>query len=418
MKEILERSTIQISTQVRIGLAGLVAVGVLTFIVGLVADSAERTWQAFLINTVFWGGIAQAGVMLSVIWQITDAKWGRPFKRLAEGFGAFLPVTFVMLILVFFGAKHLYDWVEAPMYTKAGYLNLGFFVTRNIIGLLAMYAITFFFLAASLKPDLALARSWIPGWGGGFADWLLKGYGKHEEEVIRLETLSRRLAPTLGVVYAVVLSMVAFDYVMSLDQEWFSTLFGVFFFVGNLYAALALMLIIVSFVRQKEGLGEYMSTNRYGDLSKLTFAIAMLWTYMVFSQYIVIWYSNLAEETPYLITRSRPGTPWYPLFWTLFVVLFVVPFLGLMARTVSRMPKVTRWIAGILFIGQWWAQYIMIVPSIQDRGGNPEFVFGFTEILLTLGFGAGFFLAYFAFMSRVPILPISDKHLCKTWHGH
>jgi len=218
-------------------------------------------------------------------------------------------------------------------------------------------------------------------------------------------------------VYAVVVSLIAFDYVMSLDQEWFSTLFGVFFFVGNLYAALALMLIIVSIVREQPGVSEYMTLTRYGDLSKLTFAIAMLWTYMAFSQFIVIWYSNLAEETPYLITRTQPGTPWFYLFWTLFVGLFVLPFLGLMARTISRAPNFARIIAGLLFIGQWWANYIMIVPSVQI-GKEQEFVFGFTEILLTLGFGGGFFLMFFAFMSRVPLLPISDKHLCKSWHGH
>ncbi|MCZ6557512.1 MAG: hypothetical protein O7A69_07015 [SAR324 cluster bacterium] len=234
MKEILERSSLHLPSGWKVLLWVFVLAGVLMFIIGLTIGSAERTWEALLINVVFWGGLAQAGVMLSVIWQITDAKWGRPFKRLAEGFGAFLPVAFAMFILVFFGGKYLYEWVENPMEIKAGYLNMGFFVSRNILGFLLMYGITFFFLAASLKPDLAYARKLIPGWGGGFADWLLKGYGEHEAEVIRLELLSRRLAPALGIVYAFITSLIAFDFVMSLDQEWFSTLFGVFFFVGNL----------------------------------------------------------------------------------------------------------------------------------------------------------------------------------------
>jgi len=395
-----------------------VIAGVSMFIVGLAMGSAERTWEALLINVMFWGGMAQAGVMLSVIWQITDAKWGRPFKRLAEGFGAFLPVTFLLFILVFFGGKHLYEWVEHPMPVKEAYLNMGFFVTRNIIGFLALYGITFFFLMASLKPDLGYARKLIPGWGGAFADWVLRGYGEHDSEVIRLEQLSRRLAPALGIAYAFIFSMIAFDFVMSLDQEWFSTLFGVFFFIGNLYSALALMLIIVAVTRNLPGLSEYMTLTRLNDLAKLTFAIAMLWSYMVFSQYLVIWYSNLAEETPFLVTRSIAPTPWYYLFWTLFVVLFAFPFVGLLPRTLCRMPKVMALYGVILLVGQWWAHYLLIVPSIQDRHGAPQFIFGVHEILLTLGFGGAFFLCYFAFMSRVPVLPISDKHLCKSWHGH
>ena len=108
MKEILERSSLQLPSGWKVLLWVFVLAGVLMFIIGLTIGSAERTWEALLINVVFWGGLAQAGMMLSVIWQITDAKWGRPFKRLAEGFGAFLPVYFAMFILVFFGGKYLY----------------------------------------------------------------------------------------------------------------------------------------------------------------------------------------------------------------------------------------------------------------------------------------------------------------------
>ena len=100
------------------------------------------------------------------------------------------------------------------------------------------------------------------------------------------------------------------------------------------------------------------------------------------------------------------------------MVLFVFPFLALMARTVCRKPPLAAAIGLILVIGQWWAHYLMVVPSIQDRHGEPQFLFGYQEIFVTLGFLGAFFLCYFAFMSRVPIIPISDKHLCKSWHGH
>lgn len=418
MKEILEQSNLQLAAGWKAFLWVLVVLGVLMFIIGLTTGAAERTWQAFLINTIFWGGIAQSGVILAVIWQITDAKWGRPFKRLAEAFSGFMPLAFGAFLFVLFGAQYLYEWVEHPMAVKAAYLNMGFFATRNVIGLAALLGMSIWFVRTSLKPDLGLAQRLLPSWGGTFSQRLLKGYGEHETEVVQLELRSRRLAPSLALMYAFIFTMVTYDYIMSLDQEWFSTLFGVFVIVGNLYSALALLLIIVALARRLPHLAEYMTLNRYHDLAKLTFAMALLYTYMAFTQYLVIWYSNLPEEAPYLVTRSIADTPWKPLFWALVVVLFIFPFLGLMARTVCRSPAIVAPIAVILLIGRWWADYLLVVPSIQDRHADPQFLFGAHEVLVTAGFAGAFFLCFFWFMGRVPVLPISDKHLCKSWHGH
>ena len=418
MKEILEQSNIQLPSGWKILLWVLLALGVLMFIAGLAMGQSERTWQSFLVNVMFWGGMAQAGVILAVIWQITDANWGRPFKRLAEGFSGFLPVALICFIAVFFGAHDLYEWVEHPMAVKAAYLNLPFFITRSVIGLSVLFALSIWFVRTSLRPDFGLAQKLIPSWGGTFAQRLLKNYGDHDTEVETLELKSRRIAPALAIAQAFIFTMVAFDYLMSLDQEWFSTLFGVYVIVGNLYSATAMLLIIVAVTRRLPFLSEYMTINRFHDLAKLTFAFAALYAYMVFSQYLVIWYSNLPEEAPYLVTRSIADTPWKPLFWALFLVLFVFPFLALMPRTICRNPKVTSVIAGILLIGHWWANYLLVVPSIQDRHETPHFWFGLHEILITAGFAGAFFLCFFTFMGKVPVLPISDKHLNKSWHGH
>lgn len=421
MKEILERSTLRLPNGWKTLLWIFIALGVLMFVIGLASGLTERTWQAFLINTLFWGGMAQGGVMLSVIWQITDAKWGRPFKRIAEGFGAFLPIAFVAFVMVMFGAKYLYEWVQHPMAAKAGYLNMGFFATREVVGMLVLFGFSYVYVKTSVMPDLAAAQKLLPGWGGGLAARWLTGYdaSRHEQEVARLELRSRRLAPALGILYAGIITMIAFDFIMSLDQEWYSTLFGVYTFVQHLYTALTLMLIIVAIVRRMPGLADYMTINRYNDLAKLTFALAMLHAYMAFSQYLVIWYSNLPAESPFLVIRSIEHTPWYPLFWTLFWLLFIAPFVGLLSRAVCRTPSVMAVFAGVLWLGLWWANYLHVVPSVQrSHGGDYHFMFGLPEILLTLGFGGAFFLAFFTFMAKVPVLPLSDKHLCKSWHGH
>lgn len=424
MKAILDKSGFEIPSGVRMGLLGCVIIGALAFIVGLAIGDEEgliQTWETLLINVMFWGGLAQAGVIWAVIWQLTDAKWGRPFKRIAEGFGAFLPLAFFMFILVFFGSHVLYEWVEHPFLhhgvaVKAGWLNLHFFITRNIIWLLLLYGVSYIFVITSLKPDFGLARQLSEGWGGKLGDFILKGYGRHENEVVRLELMSRRLAPTLALIYAIGGSFLAWDFIMTLDQEWFSTLFGVFVLVGNLQAALGIMLAVAITMRNKFDLGEYITINRIHDLTKLMFAFSLLWTYMGFSQYIVIWYGNIPEETPFLVIRSFEE-PWSTLFVVIIFWLFISVFLILLPKTTCRTPWIARAMGIYVAAGQWVAMYFLVVPSLQ-HAGHYHIVFGWQEILITLGFLGAFFLCFLSFISKVPLLPISDKHLCKSWHGH
>ena len=425
MKEIAEKSLFKIPENLKRFLWVLVIIGTGMFIAGLTTggeDSVIRTWQAFLINTVFWAGIAHAGILFSVIWQLTDAKWGRPFKRLSEACAAFLPISFLMFVIVFFGSKVLYEWTHTPFLhhgvaVKAGWLNLPFFVSRNIAWLVIIYAVSWWFVKTSIKPDIALARKLLGSdWGGAFADKVLNGYGEHEDEVIRLEKLSRKLAPVLAILYAYGASFLAWDFVMTLDQEWFSTLFGVFFIIGNMHAFMGLMLAISVTVRNRFGMHEYITINRLHDLAKMVFAFSLLWAYMGYTQYLVIWYADMPEETPYLVIRSMEQ-PWALMFLLIIISVFAIPFLGLLPKTLCRVPNYIRVMGIWVAVWQWFAIYLMVVPSLQHYGHYHVYL-GMHELLITLGFAGLFFLSYLTFLGKVPILPISDKHLCRSWHGH
>ncbi len=425
MKEIAEKSLFNIPENLKRFLWALVIIGAGMFIAGLTTggeDSVIRTWQAFLINTVFWAGIAHAGILFSVIWQLTDAKWGRPFKRLSEACAAFLPISFLMFVIVFFGSKVLYEWTHTPFLhhgvaVKAGWLNLPFFVSRNIAWLVIIYAVSWWFVKTSIKPDIALARKLLGSdWGGAFADKVLNGYGEHEDEVIRLEKLSRKLAPALAILYAFGASFLAWDFVMTLDQEWFSTLFGVFFIIGNMHAFMGLMLAISVTVRNKFGMQEYITLNRLHDLAKMVFAFSLLWAYMGYTQYLVIWYADMPEETPYLVIRSMEQ-PWALMFLLIIIGVFAIPFIGLLPKTLCRVPNYIRVMGIWVAVSQWFAIYLMVVPSLQHYGHYHVYL-GMHELLITLGFAGLFFLSYLTFLGKVPILPISDKHLCRSWHGH
>ena len=425
MKEIAEKSLFKIPENLKRFLWVLVIIGTGMFIAGLTTggeDSVIRTWQAFLINTVFWAGIAHAGILFSVIWQLTDAKWGRPFKRLSEACAAFLPISFLMFVIVFFGSKVLYEWTHTPFLhhgvaVKAGWLNLPFFVSRNIAWLVIIYAVSWWFVKTSIKPDIALARKLLGSdWGGAFADKVLNGYGEHEDEVIRLEKLSRKLAPALAILYAFGASFLAWDFVMTLDQEWFSTLFGVFFIIGNMHAFMGLMLAISVTVRNRFGMHEYITINRLHDLAKMVFAFSLLWAYMGYTQYLVIWYADMPEETPYLVIRSME-LPWALMFLLIIIGVFAIPFIGLLPKTLCRVPNYIRVMGIWVAVWQWFAIYLMVVPSLQHYGHYHVYL-GIHELLITLGFAGLFFLSYLTFLGKVPILPISDKHLCRSWHGH
>ena len=425
MKEIAEKSLFKIPENLKRFLWVLVIVGLGMFIAGLTTggeDSVVRTWQAFLINTVFWAGIAHSGILFSVIWQLTDAKWGRPFKRLSEACAAFLPISFLMFVVVFFGSKVLYEWSHTPFLhhgvaVKAGWLNLPFFVSRNIAWLVIIYAVSWWFVKTSITPDIALARKLLGSdWGGAFADKILNGYGEHEEELIRLEKLSRKIAPALAILYAVGASFLAWDFVMTLDQEWFSTLFGVFFIIGNMHAFMGLMLVISITVRNRFGMHEYITINRLHDLAKMVFAFSLLWAYMGYTQYLVIWYADMPEETPYLVIRSMEQ-PWALMFLLIIIGVFAIPFIGLLPKTLCRVPNYIRVMGIWVAVSQWFAIYLMVVPSLQHYGHYHVYL-GIHELLITLGFAGLFFLSYLTFLGKVPILPISDKHLCRSWHGH
>ncbi|SVA50969.1 uncharacterized protein METZ01_LOCUS103823 [marine metagenome] len=425
MKEIAEKSLFNIPENLKRFLWALVIIGTGMFIAGLTTggeDSVIRTWQAFLINTVFWAGIAHAGILFSVIWQLTDAKWGRPFKRLSEACAAFLPISFLMFVIVFFGSKVLYEWTHTPFLhhgvaVKAGWLNLPFFVSRNIAWLFIIYAVSWWFVKTSIKPDIALARKLLGSdWGGAFADKVLNGYGEHEDEVIRLEKLSRKIAPALAILYAYGASFLAWDFVMTLDQEWFSTLFGVFFIIGNMHAFMGLMLAISVTVRNRFGMHEYITINRLHDLAKMVFAFSLLWAYMGYTQYLVIWYADMPEETPYLVIRSMEQ-PWALMFLLIIIGVFAIPFIGLLPKTLCRVPNYIRVMGIWVAVWQWFAIYLMVVPSLQHYGHYHVYL-GMHELLITLGFAGLFFLSYLTFLGKVPILPISDKHLCRSWHGH
>jgi hypothetical protein len=415
MKALLERSQFQIGAGFRSLLLLFVGLGLVGFIVGLVSDQPGLAWQSLLVNTIFFGGISIGGMAFSLIFSITKAHWGRPLKRLAEGMVGFLPIACLLFVVLLFGADHFFEWVDHDkvIHSKAGWLNFSFFIKRNIFLFGLFMILGWIYIKASLRPDIGLAKKLVK-FNNGFANRLIKNYGSQEDEEAKSAQKSKVLSPILGFIVAVLCTLIAFDWVMSIDQEWFSTMFGVQYFVANLISAAAVLMIVAAVVRSKYQLESYISIERYHDISKLAFAACGLWAYMVYSQVLVIWYGNIPEETPYLILRMQ-SHEWSWMFWTILVILFIIPFFGLLSRAACNSPTFSTIIALDILIGAWLEKYFLIVPSIQENqaaiSGSviPGFQYNLYDFSITLGMLGAFLLSYFWFLQRVPLMPVSDE---------
>ncbi|MFQ5776751.1 MAG: molybdopterin oxidoreductase [Terriglobia bacterium] len=383
----------------------LLAAGALAFAYGLARSDSLRAWQIFLVNFLFWSGMAQAGVVFAAILHLTGARWAGPIKRLAAGAASFLPVSFVLFLVLIFGREQLFPWISHPVPEKAAWLNAPFLFARDAVGLLALYSLSLAFLYYSIRPALGAMRERAGGSPTAFHRAMMAGWRGAEKEEERSQRVLSALSPILVILYAFVFTLLAFDLVMSLHPHWYSTLFGGYFFIGNLYLGLATIAIGAVLARKYLGLEALITPSQLHDLGKLLFAFCMLWTYLFWSQYLVIWYGDLPEETGFVLTRVQEA-PWAPLAWGVLVACFLVPFVVLLSRTVKRRPGSLAAISVVVVGGMWLERYVLVVPSLWKKSGVP---LGGLEVLVTLGFFAAAALSYLAFVRVVPLLPAAPS---------
>jgi Ni/Fe-hydrogenase subunit HybB-like protein len=219
------------------------------------------------------------------------------------------------------------------------------------------------------------------------------------------------LSPALGILYAFVLSLLAFDFIMSLDPHWYSTLFGAYYFIGSFYTALAALVILTAAIRSTPGMEHYLSDRLLHDLGKLLFGFCCMTGYLFYVQFLVIWYGNLPEETRYIILRIRTS-PWEPLAWAVLVLIFIIPFVTLLSRKIKSRPGIMALLGSLILIGMWLERYLLIAPSLmKGRISSP----GMTEVLISAGFLGAMALTVIWFLRTFPLLPVSDPLFCETF---
>jgi hypothetical protein len=371
----------------------LIIAGVVCFIVGVLGKDPLRAWQAYLVNFLFWAGLSFGAVLLVAVLNITGARWGRPLKRLGEAFGAFLPVVFVLFLLLYFGRLELFPWIRDPVPGKEVWLNAPFLFIRNGIGLLLLGAIAMTMIFFSVKSD------------GQWRASLSEGEGITSEGPWRAGWRKQQiLSSAMAIAYAFVVTLLAFDLIMSLDRHWYSTLLGGYFLVGSFYTGIVAIYFLALIAGRIEGFKDYLGPSHSHDLGKLVLAFCLFTGYLFYAQFLTIWYGNLPEETRYVILRVKL-TPWEPLAWVTLVMVFFLPFILLLSRRIKlkRVPMIL--LSVIILVGMWSERFILVVPSLWKRDAIP---LGITEALITAGYLGIVGLCVTGFLARVPSMPVSD----------
>ena len=363
-------------------LAGLVALGALSFVVALAGRSGTHAWAVFLVNLLFWSGLSAAGPAIAGIFELTEARWAGRLRRIATTTVAFMPVSFVLFLLLMVGLRTLYPWVAVPIPKKAAWLNVPFFVLRTIVGVGALYWVSVRF-AKAVHASRAGAS----------------------EEPGRAERA--RLAVWLLFLFVIVGSLLGYDLVMSLDPHWFSGLLGGYVVVGMIYSGFAFLVLLTglhSFGRP----GWVMPPKEMQDLAKLVFATSVLWMYFFWSQYLVIWYGNVPIETRFVLARFFVD-PWRSLSLVAFFIGWLIPFSYLLGRLTGRPPEGHRVLVAISclsLLAIFIERIVLVLPSTLQPG-IPSY--GALDVLLTLlmtlGFGALFVLSFRIFVPRFGLAP-------------
>jgi hypothetical protein len=382
----------------------LMAVGILFTIIGVVSNIGEhnliqRLMADGLINGFYFFAIGLGALFFLALQYATETGWYASIKRVIEAVAGFLPYGMgilgaVLLIITFLDGAHVYLWMDSDYVTpgshhydeiidgKSGYLNKIFFWIRTLV-----YFTVYFLYWRGFKN-----RSLLEDKVGG----------------TEIHFLNYKKSAVFLVFFAVFSSSSAWDWIMSIDVHWFSTLFGWYVFAGMWCTAMTVLVILTLYLK-KSGYLPKVNENHIHDLGKWTFAISFLWSYLWFSQFMLIWYANIGEEVVYYMTRIEH---YKFLYFGMFFINFAFPMLVLMSRDAKRHAGILSFVGVIILVGHWLDVYIMI--SAGSLGAQAKI--GFMEIGLAL-LGLGFFIrTILNNLTKAPLTPVNHPFLDESIH--
>jgi hypothetical protein len=370
-----------------LGIAAIAGLVLTAATIIIFKPDSSRIWANVLLNNLLFLGIALGGAFFLAAHRIAWSGWHTALQRIPEALTSFLPVAFLLMALIFFGMKDLYHWSQADIHdpvleAKSAWLNLPFFFIRMVLY---------------------------------FAGWIVltRGMRKQTDALmdsgdIKFHKRRRIFAGLFLVFFAITVSTSSWDWIMSIDAHWYSTIFGWYVFIGMFVTSLAFMIVLIWFLK-RVGYLSFIRVDHLHDLGKLLFAFSIFWTYLWFSQYLLIWYGHIPEETAYFIQRRED---FEFLFFLNLGLNFLVPFFGLMKLDMKRKLNWMAGIAGVVLIGHWMDYFQMIMPGAAGEHAG----IGVLEIAMTLFYAGVFLFVVLRALASKPLLVKKDPFLEESLH--
>ena len=350
---------------------------------------SQRLWTNLWVNNVYFTGIAIIGVFFVAINYAAKSGWHVILQRIPEAFGQWLPIAGLLMLVVFIFASHdLFHWTHETtdpiILGKKPYLNTTFFIIRLVLYFVLWYMMYRLIRKNSLDEDIY----------SGIEYW----------------KRARKYSAIFLVIFAITSSTASWDWMLSTDPHWFSTIFGWYLFGSWFVIGLVAITFFVVLLREN-GYMSILTDSHYHDLGKYIFAFSIFWTYLWFSQYFLIYYANIPEETLYYYERLHSGI-YTPLFYANLILNFVFPFLVLMTRDSKRYGIFLKIVGVVLLIGHWIDMYLMVAPStIGENGG-----LGFMELGTFMIYGAAFVFVSLNALSKASLVPKNHPMLEESLH--
>ncbi len=362
-----------------------------------------RAWGSYAINVIFWLGIAQGGVVLAAAIRLTNGRWAGPIMRIGESLSAFLPVGFAaVVVLLAGGVWNLFPWTHHVDPRQAKYLNLPFLWIRTLGGQLLFWWLASKLVKISLRTDAHLLKPHVPEKLKATYEKLSAGWRGDEEEVAWQRHQLAHLSPQVVLAFVVFFSVIGWDFIMSITPNWVSSLFGWYVYAAAFLSGVCMTALIATQVRSKYRLEAYITPNHFWDIGKVIFAFSIFWVYLFWSQYLPIWYSNMPEETGWVFLRFE--NPWRPWAFAAFIMIFAIPFLGMLNKKSKSSPLLLSLFCLLIMAGIWIERHVLMMPSL-----NPDAVWiGLGEVGVGIGFLGLFGWTVQGFLTKFPSVKVPD----------
>ena len=344
---------------------------------------------SWLTAFAFFTTLCLGGLFFVILHHLVRASWSTGLRRVAENVAMNFPIMAVCAgVIALLGFDEVYHWThinpeEDPFFkVKEPYLNTGFFTIRAVFFFVVWTALAFFFRSNSVKQDSS----------------------ENHEQASALNHRMRKLAPVSMLTFALTLTFFAFDWLMSLDPHWFSTMFGVYIFAGTAVALFAMLIVSILWLEGNGVLTKTITIANFHDAGKLMFGFIVFWTYITFSQYYLIWYANIPEEIGWYLHRMQGG--WENVGLAVAVGHFILPFWVIMSRHTKRNRAVLGFAAVWMLVMHFVDLYFVVMPTYHHH-----FHFHWMDLSTFVGIGGLFLLGFLHWSSKDAIVAHKDPQL-------